>query len=126
MLGNSAWTSLLWGLICVVVVLSLAYWFTKYVVGRGGAPLLRSVRSAGNFKVLSQLSVGKDQHLAVVQAGERFFLIGATPSQISLLAEFSPEEAQAWQTKTSAAGEDQQLPTFGEALQRVLNQRKQR
>ena len=126
MLGGSAWASLLWALLCIVVILGLAYWFTKYVVGRGGAQLLRPGRNAGNLKVLSQLSVGKDQHLAVVQAGERFFLIGTTPSQITLLTEFTQEEAQSWQTQPPAAAEGQQLPTFGEALRQVLNQRKQR
>lgn len=107
--------SVLWLLICVVAVSGLAYWFTKFVVGRGlvgGA----AAGKGGSLTVLAQISVGKDQRLLVVRAGERCFLLGATPAAISTLAEFTAEEAEHW--KTPPPGET--LPSFRESLVNVL------
>ena len=50
--------SVLWLLICVVAVSGLAYWFTKFVVGRG----LVGGAAAGkgeSLTILAQMSVGK-------------------------------------------------------------------
>ena len=33
--GDAALGSFLWMLVCVVLIIGLAYWFTRYVAGRG-------------------------------------------------------------------------------------------
>ena len=112
-------------LLFVVLILCLAYLFTKYVVGSGRLGGRAAGKRAGNLQVLAQLALGKDQRLLLVKAGERYFLLGAAPSGISNLAEFTQEEAAAW-TETADRPEDSQTSSFREALQTVLKQRRQR
>ena len=80
----------------VILVIGLAYWFTRYVVGGRHLGGLGLSPKNGKLQLLAQLPVGKDQRLAVVRAGDRFFLLGMTPQNITLLAELTEEEAAAW------------------------------
>lgn len=119
--GGSTWLSLLWVAVCVVVILVLAYWFTRYVAVRG-FPGAQSFRESEQFKVLSRLALGREESLALVRAGERYFLLGITPTGISNLAEFSREEAEGWLNAQEAQPAP---PSFRDAVQQVLEQRKQ-
>lgn len=119
----NTWLSLLWVLICVVVIIGLAYWFTRYMASRGGLGALGVSKGNEQFRVLARLALGKDQALVVVQAGERYFLLGVTQSSVSTLAELTQEEAGPWLTKPDAQAVP---PSFREALQKVLQQRRQR
>ena len=116
--------NLCWMLICIVVVLFLAYLFTKYVGKRGGLGSYTGGRR-GDIKVISQLTLGKDRQLLLIQMGERYFLLGSTASGITNLAEFTPEEAEKWQ-KDAEQQEVQQPPSFSEALRTVLKQKGKR
>lgn len=113
---------LLWTFLCVVVIVGLAYWFTKYIVGRGFGPYGAGEKT-GSIRVLSRLTVGKDQQLLLVRAGTRYFLVGAAQGGISTLAEFSQEEAEAWM---EAGEQGASPPSFSQALGTVLRQRKKR
>lgn len=114
--------SLAWMLVCVAVIIVLAYLFTKYAVGRGGG-LLGGGGGTDRFKVLCRLSLGRDQAAVLVQVGERYLLLGVAPSGITVLAELTREEAE-----TLYAHPDHQPapPSFGEALRTVLKQKKPR
>lgn len=107
-------------LICVVVIIALAYWFTKYVAGRGGLGGFGLSSGGERFKILARLSLGREQMLVLVQVGERYFLLGVTPSAISTLAEFTAEEAQAW----PAAQEQPPAPSFRETLHTILQKKR--
>lgn len=124
MLDDNVWLSLAGMLVAIVVVIGLAYWFTKHIVGSG---LFRGSGAArnGQLKVLDQLRLGKDQQMALVQAAERYFLLGITAQGISLLAELTPEEASAWTKPPEAPGEET-LPNFKQAFLNALQNRKQR
>lgn len=114
--------SLIWLLVCVVIIIVLAYLFTRYVAGRGGA-MLGASGGTERFKVLARVSLGREQSAALVRAGERYFLLGVAPSGISLVAELTKEEAEA--VCLPPAGQ-QAPPSFGEALRTVLKQKKPR
>ena len=114
--------SLLWLVVCCAIVLGLAYWFTKHVVGRGKLWNLGTGGGASNLRVLGRLTLGKDQQLLVVRAGERCLLLGVTGAGISTLAEFTPEEAEAWLAADHVQSE-QSPPSFTEALQKVWKQK---
>lgn len=114
--------SLLWLLICVLSIVVLAYLFTKYVAGRNGS-LFSTGGGAAQFKVLARLPLGRDQSLVLVQAGERYLLLGAAPSGVTLTAELSPEEAKALYQPPS---DQPPPPSFAEALRTVLKQKKPR
>lgn len=116
--------SLLWMLLCVVVIIVLAYVFTRYVAGRGGWGYLGVSGRAGQMKVLARLPLGRDQAAVLIQVGERYLLLGVAPSGVSLLTELTPEEAQALCDPPPA---DKPAPlSFREALRTVVQQRKQR
>ena len=93
MLEGNPIFSLLWMVVSVIVIIGLAYWFTKYVAGRGGLGVFGPLKAGGGLDVLAQLPLGRDQKLVVAQAGERYFLLGVTVSEISMLAELTAEEA---------------------------------
>lgn len=114
--------SLLWLLICVLAIVVLAYLFTKYVAGRNGG-LLGAGGGTAQFKVLARLSLGRDQSLVLVQAGERYLLLGAAPSGVTLTAELTQEEAKALYQPPS---DQPPPPSFTEALRTVLKQKKPR
>lgn len=114
--------SLLWLLICVLAIVVLAYLFTKYVAGRNGG-FLGGGSGNARFKALARLPLGRDQSLVLIQAGERFLLLGAAPSGVTLVAELTPEEAKALYQPPS---DQPPPPSFTEALRTVLKQKKPR
>ncbi len=122
---DGTWVSLLWVLLSIVVIIGLSYWFTKHVVGRGGLGGLGMTKGTEGIKVLARQALGRDQGLMLVRAGERYFLLGVTPAGISNLAEFTPEEAKAW-TALEQQPAGNQLPSFGEALCKVIKEKRQR
>ncbi len=115
--------SLVWLLVCVLVIIALAYLFTKYVAGRSGG-FLGIGGGTDGFKVLARLSLGREQSLALVQAGKRYFLLGVAPSKVSLVAELTREEAQELYPQSTPG--QPAPPSFGEALRTVLKQKKPR
>ena len=121
MSGLSSLLSLIWMLVCVLAVIVLAYLFTKYVAGRGGTMGVSG--GSEQFKVLSRLSLGREQSAVLVKAGEKYLLLGVTASEITVLKELTTEEAEA----VYALPPDQPAPpSFGEALRTVLKQKKPR
>ena len=118
---NSIFT-LIWLLVCVLVIIVLAYLFTRYVAGRSSGALGISGGN-GRFKVLARLSLGREQSVALVRAGERYLLLGIAPSGVSLVAELTREEAEA--LYAPPAGQPAP-PSFSEALRAVLKPKKPR
>ena len=120
--GDTTVVSFLWLLASVLVVIGMAYWFTRFVAGRGGfGPL----PAGGSMKTQGQLALGRDQKLVLVQAGGRWFLLGVTGANISALAEFTEEEAAAWREAPETRG-GTGTAGFQEALQKMLEQKGRR
>ncbi len=125
MLEGNPIFSLLWMVVSVIVIIGLAYWFTKYVAGRGGLGVFGPLKAGGGLAILAQLPLGREQKLVVAQAGERYFLLGVTGSDITMLAEFTAEEAALW--RRQAETEDQSgTPSFRQVLNTVLRQKGRR
>ena len=120
--GLDSVLTLMWLLVCVLVIVVMAYLFTKYVAGRGSGML---GMSGGNerFKVLARLSLGREQSVALVRAGDRYLLLGVAPSGVSLVTELTKDEAEA--LYAPPAGQPAP-PSFSEALRTVLKQKKPR
>jgi len=105
--------SLLGILALMVGILAGAYYFTRWAgKGLGTLPGL----GGQNLRVLDQIRVGRDQSVLVVRAGARYFLVGAAPSGVSLLAELSPEEGAAWERTPPA----ERGPGTGEGFQQLF------
>lgn len=106
--------SLLGILLVLLLVLAGCYLFTRWAgVGLGGR--LGLTPSGGRLRVLERLPVGRDQALLVVEAANRHFLLGSSPSGLSLLAELTEEEAALW-TSPPPPGGGQQGPDFRQWL----------
>lgn len=125
MLTENPWVSLLGMLVTVVVVIGLAYWFTRYIVGGKHMGSLGLLQKNEQLQVLAQTQVGKDQRLAVVQAGKRYFLLGMTPQNISLLAELSEDEAACWIKVRENCQTGQETP-FQQVFQKAFKREKKR
>ena len=115
--GDTTLISFLWLVICVVLTIGLAYWFTRYIASRGGFGTLNGGRQ---MEVLDQLTPDQD-HL-LVRAGGRYLLLGVTPAGISLLAELTAEEAASWKMPQEAG----EKMSFSAAFEAVLKQKKRR
>lgn len=118
--------SMLGALLCILLILALAYGATRLVAGGGGrlsAPFL----GGGRLKVLDQISLGREQKLLLAQALERYYLLGVSPGGITMLCELSAEEVESWE-KTKAETERTVekgglTAAFGEELQRALRRK---
>lgn len=124
MFGTDTWLSLLWIFFCIVLIIGLAYWFTRFIGERGRLAGLGAARGTARIQVLSRTSLGKDQTLTLVQVEQRFLLLGSTPGGISLLAEFTPEEVSAWSSRGEPPEAGQSM-SFKKALQTVIKQKRQ-
>ena len=112
---------LLWALFVTCLILALAYWFTRYVVGNmAGGRLGR-----GKYlTVLEQIPVGKDQRLLLVKVGERLYLYGATPGGFTNLGEVPGELLDDEENTPGSKPNTAIAENFAQALRRVLEQRK--
>lgn len=124
------WTeigALLGMLTAVVVILLLAWLFTRYLAGRAPGAMRFSRNRNGNLRLLERMPMGREQYLAVVRAGETYLLLGVTGSQITLLRELSEQEASRW-TEEEIGVPPEGAPgasmPFRDALREVWKQRK--
>lgn len=65
-----------------------------------------------SLKVLESLSIGANRTLHLVEAGKRRFLLASTPSQVSLIAEFSGDEIEPHTTDEWPSGFGDHLKAF--------------
>ena len=104
------------GILAVMAgILAGAYYFTRWA-GRGLGTL--PGMGSQNLRVLDRISLGRDQSMLVVRANKRYFLVGAAPSGVSLLAELSPEEGAAWEHLAPTEGGVRPGP--GEGFQQLF------
>jgi flagellar protein FliO/FliZ len=112
--------SVLWALLVTCLVLFLAYWFTRHVVGR--LSIGRTFQR--HMTVLEKVSLGRDQRLVLAQVGDTLYLLGVTPGGISCLRVLSEEEAAPWRRPEEPPTAPMGRTSFREALRKVLEQRK--
>ena len=98
----------LFGLVIFCGILYLAYLSTRYI----GKKYSLGGKSVGNLKILDSVSLGKDSRICIVCVGGRYFLIGITSHNISLLSEL--DEAELDFEKKETASEN--TMSFSDAL----------
>ena len=113
---------LLWLIVAVVLVMGLAYLATRCIAG--DMPMQRSRKAHKKMlHPVEQLYMGRERQIILVQAGDRYFLIGNTANQITTLAEFSEEEIEAWREKERQNEEADQRKSFAQVVQELLKKR---
>ena len=73
--------------IAVALIIYLSYVASKYI----GGSLKRS-SSSRYMRLLDQVTLGQDRHIAIVQVGAKYMLVGVTAGQVSFLSELRDEE----------------------------------
>ena len=110
--------SLLGILLVLVLVLAACWLFTRWagtgLSGQFGVPAAQR-----QIKVLERLPVGKDQSLLAVRLGDRYFLLGSSPSGFSLLCELTEEEGAMWSAPSSSDTAGRAPVDFREMLRKL-------
>ncbi|MCI8321968.1 MAG: flagellar biosynthetic protein FliO [Dorea sp.] len=122
-MGWRSLLSLLWMLLGALVIVVLAYLFTRYVVGNSKVRMIAAGKrhTIQAIKVVTKVPISRDGQLLLVQVGERYFLLGNTAAGITNLAEFTQEEAAAWEDREEPP-DGGQPPSFREAFQKTWKQ----
>lgn len=102
----------------ILLVLAAAYVFTRWAGKNLGGGLIGGLGGRRRLTVLDRASLGRDQSLLVVQAGERWLLLGSTPAGVTLLAELTEEEGKRWLPPTPSK-DPEQANDFRALLQRL-------
>ena len=71
----------------VVLIIYGSYLASKYI-GKG----LSKSSSSMYMRLIDQITMGQDRHIAIIQVSNKFFLVGITAGQISVLSELQDEE----------------------------------
>ena len=107
-------------LLVLVLVMAGAYFFTRWAGKSLGSGFAVFRGGSSRIEVLDRASLGKEQALLVVKAGERYLLLGSTAAGLALLAELTKEEGENWNPPTPPDGpEPAKPPTFRALMQRL-------
>ena len=79
--------SVIFTFIGVVLIIYLSYLASKYI-GTG----LNKSSSSRYMRLVDQITMGQDRHIAIVQVSGKYLLLGITGSQINVLSEIQDEE----------------------------------
>ena len=105
-------------LAAVLLVLAGAYVFTRWA-GRGLGFAPGGAGGRGRLQALDRLALGRDQAILVIRAGERYLLLGSTPTGITLLTELSREEGERWTAPPAGGAAERKTPDFLALMQRL-------
>ena len=70
-----------------VIIIYLSYLCSKYI-GKGA----NASRRSRYMRVIDQIPVGQDRHLAIAQIGIKYFLVGIASGQVNVLSELQEED----------------------------------
>ena len=71
----------------VLLIIYGSYLASKYI-GKG----LSKSSSSMYMRLIDQITMGQDRHIAIVQVSDKFFLVGITAGQIRVLSELQDDE----------------------------------
>lgn len=73
--------------IAVILIIYLSYIASKYI-GRG----LGKSSSSRYMRLIDQVTLGQDRHIAIIQVSQKYMLVGVTANQICFLSELKDDE----------------------------------
>jgi flagellar protein FliO/FliZ len=71
----------------VIAIIYLSYLASKYI-GKG----LGRTGSSRYMRLIDQITLGQDRHIAIMQVGGKYLLVGVTSGQINVLSEIQDED----------------------------------
>lgn len=96
MLEGNPLVSLLGMLAVTAAILILAWWATKQIARQPALQGFGGRLPNGEISILTQIPLGRGQRLVVVECAARYFLLGVTEHNISMLSELGEEDVQQW------------------------------
>ncbi len=121
MLQGNPLASLLGMLAVIAAVLILAWWATKQIAQRPGLQGFGGRLPNGEMSILAQIPLGREQRLVVVECAARYFLLGVTEHNISMLSELREEDVQQW-----TQGQEEPVPTSKQSFSTLLQNKMRR
>ena len=109
-------------LVIVVLILYGAFWATKFI-GQGYA----AASSSRNLNIVEQVTIGHDKSIAVVKAGESFYLVGITPGSINLISKIDEDDRMDFEKTfyTDKMDLNSAKPPFKEVFEKMKSRKKQ-
>lgn len=104
-------------LVVAVLIIYLSYICSKYL----GKSMNRS-NSSRYMRLIDQITVGQDRHIAIMQVGGKYLLVGITAGQINVLSELQTDELLPLSPESGEMGE--KTPDFREMLEKLGDLRK--
>lgn len=120
MLQGNPFVSLLGMLVLIAAILFLAWWATKQIAQRPGLQGFGGRLPNGDMSVLAQIPLGREQRLVVVECAARYFLLGVTEHNISMLSELDEESVQQWKQEQDESSAPVSMQSFSTLLQNKL------
>ena len=120
MLEGNPLVSLLGMLAVIAAILVLAWWATKQIAQRPGLQGFGGRLPNDDFSILAQIPLGSQQKLVVVECVARYFLLGVTEHNISMLSELSEEEVRQWKQEQDAHSGSESRQSFSALLQNKI------
>ena len=105
-----------------ILILAAAYFVTRWLGTwqmRGPSGAFRP-GGAGNVRVVSQTSLGRNERLVLVRVGRQCLLLGVTAEHVSVIREFTEAEAEELCSQPEAG----QATGFADILKDSLRKRK--
>jgi flagellar biosynthetic protein FliO len=90
--------------------------FTKYV--KGGT---LGIRQSKFMKIVDTIAVGQDRYLIIVEINEKYYLVGSTTSDISILSKLEGDEIAARLSELKTPTDD--LKGFSDVLKERLRKK---
>ncbi|MCL2352915.1 MAG: flagellar biosynthetic protein FliO [Firmicutes bacterium] len=89
--GAGQFLDAVWVVLAFVIVLAMAYFFTKrFARAKAGS----WGRGKANLRLVESCGVGMQSYVHLLRAGKKYMLIGVAKSGVSFLAEIGPEDLE--------------------------------
>lgn len=100
--------------IAAAVIIYLSYVCSKYI-GKG----MSRGSSSRYMRLVDQITLGQDRHMAIIQVGERYMLLGITAGQINVLTELKEDEL--FPLSPESGNSEERLPDFKALMEKFGN-----
>ena len=98
--------------IVVIVIIYVSYIASKYI-GKG----LTKNSSSRYMRIIDQITLGQDRHIAIIQVSGKYLLVGVTAGQIHVLSELQDEELFPLSPDENESGTG--IPDFKSVMERL-------
>lgn len=100
----------------IVLMVIASRMFTKYV--KGGTV---GIRTSKFMSIVDTIAVGQDRYLLIVEIDGRYFLVGSTSSEVTILSELDSDEISQKISELKTPAED--IKSFSDALMERLKKK---